>query len=50
MRSSYAAALNSQSASVTLLVSNQFFQAQPETRSIFFILILDLGVFGSPAS
>jgi hypothetical protein len=50
MRSSYAAALNSQSASATLLVPNEFFQTQPGTRSIFFILILDLGVFGSPAS
>ena len=46
-RSSYAAALNSQSALPTLLERTRFVRKRGETCSIFFILIPDLRVFGS---
>ena len=47
IRSSYAAALNSQSASLSLLNENAVFLEATQKASAFLILIPDLRVFGS---
>ena len=46
IRSSYAAALNSQSASLSLLNENAVFLEATQKASAFLILIPDLRVFG----